>query len=175
MIFSRVAKKSPTKKGKIIQSSLFSFLFLYYSASATTSSTSGTILFSKPSIPAFKVMVDDGQPLHDPRSSTVTTPSSNERYAMAPPSCSTAGRTSSCSTCLIFISTSVPSKSTSSVCSIGFTTNSDSTAPFTKSFNNGSISGHSTPSLFVTVTKLLAKKTPSTKLNLNSSRANSDS
>src|SRR5690606_20340127 len=93
MIFMRVSIKSATKKGKIIQSSLFSFLFLYYSASATTSSTSGTILFSKPSIPAFKVMVDDGQPLHDPRSSTVTTPSSNERYAMAPPSCSTAGRT----------------------------------------------------------------------------------
>jgi hypothetical protein len=36
---------------------------------------------SKFSIPAFRVMVDDGQPLHEPRSSTVTTPSSNERYA----------------------------------------------------------------------------------------------
>src|SRR5690606_26857138 len=50
-----------------------------YKASATTSSTSGIIRLSRPSIPAFNVMVEEGHPLHEPRSSTVTTPFSNER------------------------------------------------------------------------------------------------
>ncbi len=46
-----------------------------YMASATTSVTSGTMRFNKPSIPALSVMVDEGQPLHEPFNSTVTTPS----------------------------------------------------------------------------------------------------
>ena len=37
-----------------------------YTPSAITSSTSGTILFSKFSIPDFKVNVEDGQPLQAP-------------------------------------------------------------------------------------------------------------
>jgi hypothetical protein len=49
-----------------------------YSASETTSVTSGTIRFNRFSIPDFSVMVDDGQPLHEPLSSTVTTPSLND-------------------------------------------------------------------------------------------------
>jgi hypothetical protein len=52
---------------------------LNYNASETTSVTSGTIRFNRFSIPDFSVTVDDGQPLHEPRSSTVTTPASNER------------------------------------------------------------------------------------------------
>lgn len=48
-----------------------------YMASATTSSTSGTIRLSNPSIPALSVIIDEGQPLHEPRSSTSTLPSSN--------------------------------------------------------------------------------------------------
>jgi hypothetical protein len=45
------------------------------SASETTSFTSGIIRFNKPSMPAFKVIVEDGQPLQEPLSWTVTTPS----------------------------------------------------------------------------------------------------
>lgn len=46
-----------------------------YSASATTSFTSGIIRFIIPSIPAFKVIIDDGQPLHEPCNIRFTTPS----------------------------------------------------------------------------------------------------
>src|SRR5690606_11107846 len=53
--------------------------------------------------------------------------------------------------------------------------NSDSTAPFTNSFNSASISLQCASSVFVIVTKLEAKKTPFTKLNLNNSRSKGDS
>ena len=43
----------------------FMYLFLY-SDSATTSFTSGIIRFIMPSIPAFKVIIEDGQPLQLP-------------------------------------------------------------------------------------------------------------
>ena len=49
-----------------------------YNASDTTSFTSGTILCNKLWIPDFKVIVDDGQPLQEPLSSTVTIPSSKD-------------------------------------------------------------------------------------------------
>jgi|GEM_PF-6291788 len=49
-----------------------------YIASAITSCTSGTIRFNKPSIPALRVMVEDGHPLHEPFNSTTTVPSSND-------------------------------------------------------------------------------------------------
>jgi hypothetical protein len=39
---------------------------LIYSASATTSFTSGIIRFIIPSIPAFSVIIDDGHPEQDP-------------------------------------------------------------------------------------------------------------
>ena len=51
----------------------------FYKASETTSVTCGTIRFSRLSIPDFRVMVEEGQPLHEPRSSTVTMPPSNDR------------------------------------------------------------------------------------------------
>ena len=53
-------------------------LNIRYKASETTSVTSGTIRFSKFSMPDFRVMVDEGHPLHDPLSSTVTIPSLND-------------------------------------------------------------------------------------------------
>lgn len=43
--------------------------------SATTSFTCGTIRLSKFSIPDLSVMVEEGQPEHEPCKSTVTTPS----------------------------------------------------------------------------------------------------
>lgn len=46
-----------------------------YSASATTSFTSGIILFIIPSIPAFRVIIEEGQPEHEPISIRFTTPS----------------------------------------------------------------------------------------------------
>ncbi len=49
--------------------------FINYIASATTSSTSGTMRFSNPSIPAFKVIMEEGQPLQEPCSISVTFPS----------------------------------------------------------------------------------------------------
>src|SRR5699024_5758500 len=52
---------------------------------------------------------------------------------------------------------------------------SPSTAPFTNSFRMSSISSQLLSAVLVTVTKLLAKKTPSTKLNLNNSLAKGDS
>jgi hypothetical protein len=54
---------------------LYFKLTLIYKASDTTSVTSGTIRFKRFSIPDFRVMVEDGHPLHDPLSSTVTIPS----------------------------------------------------------------------------------------------------
>ncbi len=87
-VFS-IHKKSRSQDG----TALYLISFYTYIDSATTSSTSGTIRFNKPSIPDFKVILEEGQPLHDPRSSTVTIPLSNDLYAIAPPSCSTAGRT----------------------------------------------------------------------------------
>lgn len=47
-----------------------------YSASATTSLTSGIILFIIPSIPAFNVIIEEGQPEQEPCSIRLTTPSS---------------------------------------------------------------------------------------------------
>ncbi len=47
----------------------------FYSASATTSFTSGIILFIIPSIPAFKVIMEDGQPLQLPCNIRFTVPS----------------------------------------------------------------------------------------------------
>ena len=45
----------------------FFYAFCFdYSASATTSLTSGIILFIIPSIPAFKVTIEEGQPLQLP-------------------------------------------------------------------------------------------------------------
>jgi len=44
-------------------------------ASATTSVTSGTIRFNNPSMPAFKVIMEEGQPLQEPWSINSTFPS----------------------------------------------------------------------------------------------------
>ena len=49
--------------------------WMNYSASATTSFTSGIIRFIMPSIPAFKVIIDEGHPLQLPWSIRFTTPS----------------------------------------------------------------------------------------------------
>src|ERR1022692_1671776 len=66
----RVNKKAPGKE-------LFHDILVYcYSASATTSFTSGIILFIIPSMPAFNVIMEDGQPEQDPCSIRFTTPSS---------------------------------------------------------------------------------------------------
>ena len=51
-------------------------IYLSYSASATTSFTSGIILFIMPSIPAFNVIIDEGHPLQLPCNIRLTTPSS---------------------------------------------------------------------------------------------------
>ena len=64
-----------------------------YPISDTTSVTSGTILLSIPSIPAFSVTVEEGQPLHEPCRITVTIPLSKDLNSMFPPSISTAGFT----------------------------------------------------------------------------------
>ena len=48
---------------------------LHYSASATTSLTSGIIRFIIPSMPAFRVIMEEGQPEQDPCSIRLTTPS----------------------------------------------------------------------------------------------------
>ncbi len=48
---------------------------VHYSASATTSLTSGIILFIMPSIPAFRVIMDEGHPEQDPCNIRLTTPS----------------------------------------------------------------------------------------------------
>ena len=48
----------------------------FYSASATTSFTSGIMRFIMPSIPALSVIMEDGQPLQLPCSIRFTTPSS---------------------------------------------------------------------------------------------------
>ncbi len=48
----------------------------FYSASATTSVTSGIILFIIPSMPAFNVIIEDGQPLQLPCNIRFTFPSS---------------------------------------------------------------------------------------------------
>ncbi|SHF86567.1 hypothetical protein SAMN05444008_11342 [Cnuella takakiae] len=47
----------------------------YYSASATTSFTSGIIRFIMPSIPAFSVIMLEGQPEQEPWSIRLTIPS----------------------------------------------------------------------------------------------------
>lgn len=46
----------------------------FYSISDTTSCTSGIILRNIPSMPDFKVTVEEGQPLQDPCRMTVTVP-----------------------------------------------------------------------------------------------------
>ena len=46
-----------------------------YSASATTSFTSGIIRFIIPSIPAFRVIMDEGHPEQEPCSIRLTVPS----------------------------------------------------------------------------------------------------
>jgi hypothetical protein len=56
----------------------FKLADIIYKASETTSVTSGTIRLSKFSIPDFKVIVEDGHPLHDPLNSTVTIPYLND-------------------------------------------------------------------------------------------------
>ena len=48
---------------------------LHYSASATTSLTSGIMRFIMPSIPAFRVIMEEGQPEQEPCSIRLTTPS----------------------------------------------------------------------------------------------------
>ena len=83
-----------------------------YTPTASTSSTSGTIRFSKFSIPYFSVNVELGQPEHDPCNSTLTFPSENESKVIAPPSISTAGRMYSSNIPLIFTSRSVSDAST---------------------------------------------------------------
>jgi hypothetical protein len=60
-----VYQHSPSGRGTLI-----------YSASATTSFTSGIILFIIPSIPAFKVIIEEGQPLQLPCNIKFTLPSS---------------------------------------------------------------------------------------------------
>ncbi len=74
---------------------LFAFAFypLLYSASATTSFTSGIIRFIIPSMPVFRVIIEEGQPLHEPCSISFTVPLSNPLKLIAPPSISTAGFT----------------------------------------------------------------------------------
>ncbi len=47
----------------------------YYSLSATTSFTSGIIRFIMPSMPLFKVIIDEGQPEQEPCIIRFTTPS----------------------------------------------------------------------------------------------------
>ena len=47
---------------------------IFYPISETTSVTSGTIRFNIPSIPDFKVTVNEGQQLQEPCSITVTIP-----------------------------------------------------------------------------------------------------
>ena len=90
----------------------------YVSApAATTDCTSGSIVFSRFSIPDFKVTVAEGHPLHDPCRNTFTTPSSNDLYSIAPPSCSTAGFTYSSSKPLILTSISVSSATVSKAAS----------------------------------------------------------
>ncbi len=42
---------------------------LHYSASATTSLTSGIMRFIMPSIPAFRVIMEDGHPEQEPEAS----------------------------------------------------------------------------------------------------------
>jgi hypothetical protein len=73
--FLRLVNKKKDS-AKLITESFFIVLnSCDYMASATTSVTSGTMRFNKPSIPAFNVIVEDGQPLQEPFSSTVTIPS----------------------------------------------------------------------------------------------------
>ena len=48
---------------------------VHYSASATTSLTSGIIRFIMPSMPAFRVIMEEGQPEQDPCNIRLTTPS----------------------------------------------------------------------------------------------------
>lgn len=48
---------------------------VHYSASATTSLTSGIMRFIMPSIPAFRVIMDEGQPEQEPCNIRFTTPS----------------------------------------------------------------------------------------------------
>ncbi len=68
---------SEQKKGPEIKFSgpFLWFLFTDYKASETTSLTSGIILCNKLCIPDLSVMVEEGQPLQEPLSSTVTIPS----------------------------------------------------------------------------------------------------
>ena len=77
-----------------------------YTPSATTSFTSGTRRVRRFSIPAFRVMVEDGQPEQEPCNNTFTVPSSNEWKLIAPPSDSTAGLTYSSKTALILMTVS---------------------------------------------------------------------
>ncbi len=48
---------------------------LHYSASATTSRTSGIMRFIMPSIPAFRVIMEEGHPEQEPCNIRLTTPS----------------------------------------------------------------------------------------------------
>ena len=90
-IFPLKKQKSPINCSFIrLFKNIFSFS---YPISDLTSVTSGTILFNIPSIPDFKVTVEDGHPLHEPCKITVTTPLLNDLNSMFPPSISTAGLT----------------------------------------------------------------------------------
>src|SRR5215467_12682690 len=60
----------------------------------TTSTTSGISSRKRFSIPILSVIVEEGQPEHEPRMCRYATPFSNRSRVMSPPSCITAGRIS---------------------------------------------------------------------------------
>ena len=66
-------------------------------------------------MPPFSVCVEEGQPEHAPRRCTYTVPSENALKSMAPPSCSTAGRTNSSRSCLMVSSCSEGTMSSSAM------------------------------------------------------------
>ena len=66
-------KLKPCGMMKVVQELRYDLM--HYSASATTSLTSGIIRFIMPSIPALRVIIEDGQPEQEPCSIRLTTPS----------------------------------------------------------------------------------------------------
>ena len=76
-LISKVSKIKKLPTGALCVKCNFSIsLFtIHYSASATTSFTSGIIRFIIPSIPAFNVIIDEGQPEQEPCNIKFTVPS----------------------------------------------------------------------------------------------------
>ena len=66
-------QKAPAQNGQVLTTCKINNL--YYSASATTSFTSGIILFIIPSMPDFNVIIEEGHPLQLPCSIRFTVPS----------------------------------------------------------------------------------------------------